>query len=70
MDGPDVSQRSQTRAFPDVRWMEISSLLKRELQAGRSPEQIRQSEFVGETLDLASILRWRRRILPAEILDG
>lgn len=34
--------------------MEISSLLRRELAAGRSPEQIKQIEFVGETMDMAS----------------
>jgi hypothetical protein len=55
----------ETRAFPDVRWMEISSVLQRELAAGRSPEQIRQIEFVGESLDMASVLRWRRNILAA-----
>jgi small GTP-binding protein len=55
----------ETRAFPDVRWMEISSVLQRELAAGRSPEQIRQIEFVGESLDMASVLQWRRKILAA-----
>jgi small GTP-binding protein len=55
----------ETRAFPDVRWMEISSVLQRELAAGRSPEQIRQIEFVGESLDMASVLKWRRKILAA-----
>ena len=55
--------RFETRAFPDVRWMEISSVLQRELDAGRRPEQIKQIEFVGETLDMASVLRWRRKIL-------
>jgi GTPase SAR1 family protein len=53
-----------SRKFPDVRWMEISSLLRRELAAGRSPEQIKQIEFVGETLDMASHQtsggRWRQ----------
>jgi GTPase SAR1 family protein len=58
--------RPERRAFPDVRWMEISSVLKRELDAGRSPEQITQIEFTGEPLDLASVLRWRRRILDAQ----
>ena len=33
--------RANSRKFPDVRWMEISSLLRRELAAGRSPEQSR-----------------------------
>ena len=45
--------------------MEISSVLRRELAAGRSPEQIRQIEFVGESLDMASVLQWRRKILAA-----
>jgi hypothetical protein len=43
-----------SRKFPDVRWMKISSLRRREMDAGRSPEQIKQIEFVGETLDMAS----------------
>jgi hypothetical protein len=34
--------------------MEISSLLRRELAAGRCPKQNKQIEFVGETLDMAS----------------
>jgi hypothetical protein len=63
---PDLfADHSKSRAFPDVRWMEISSVLQRELAAGRSPEQIRQIEFVGESLDMASVLQWRRKILAA-----
>jgi hypothetical protein len=42
--------------------MEISSVLKRELSAGRRPEEIKQIEFDAEPLDLASVLRWRNRI--------
>ena len=57
------ADRSNSRAFPDVRWMEISSVLQRELAAGRSPAQIRQIEFVGESLDMASVLQWRRKIM-------
>lgn len=45
--------------------MEISSLLRRELAAGRSPEQIKQIEFVGKTLDMASVLQGKRKILAA-----
>jgi hypothetical protein len=56
-------QRHDNRAFPDVRWMEISSVLRRELEAGRDPDQIRQIDFDGEPLDMASVLRWRRKIL-------
>jgi hypothetical protein len=48
------ADRATSRRFPDVRWMEISSLRRLELAAGRSPEQIKQIEFVGETLDMAS----------------
>jgi hypothetical protein len=64
------ADRSNNRAFPDVRWMEISSVLQRELAAGRSPEQIRQIEFVGESLDMASVLQWRRKILDGETPVG
>ncbi|MEB3167964.1 MAG: TIR domain-containing protein [Synechococcaceae cyanobacterium] len=55
--------RYETRAFPDVRWMEISSVLQQQMVSGLRPEDIKQIEFLGETLDLASVLRWRRRIL-------
>ena len=63
-------ERPGNRAFPDVRWMEISSVLQRELAAGRSPEQIKQIEFVGESLDMASVLQWRRKILAGETPVG
>jgi len=43
----------------------ISRVLQRELAAGRSPEQIRQIEFLGESLDMASVLQRRRKILAA-----
>ena len=62
LSDPFGSSSRETRAFPDVRWMEITSVLKRELASGRQPEQIKQIEFVGETLDLASVLRWRDRL--------
>jgi hypothetical protein len=52
----------ETRDFPDVRWMEISGVLKRELASGRRPEEITQIAFDGEPLDLASVLRWRNRV--------
>jgi hypothetical protein len=56
----------ERRAFPDVRWMEISSVLRSKLEAGLLPEQITQIEFTGEPLDLASVLRWRRRVLAEQ----
>ncbi|MCS5699168.1 DUF4365 domain-containing protein [Cyanobium sp. FGCU-52] len=55
--------RYETRAFPDVRWMEISSVLQQQMVSGLRPEEIKQIEFVGETLDMASVLRWRNRIV-------
>jgi hypothetical protein len=51
--------RAGHRAFPDVRWMEISTVPHRELGSGRSPAQIRPIELEGEPLDMASLLRWR-----------
>jgi hypothetical protein len=59
---PSSASSRESRTFPDVRWMEISSLLKRELAAGRRHEEIKQIEFEAEPLDLASVLRWRNRI--------
>lgn len=47
--------------FADVRWMEISSVLKRESENGTKP--VRQIEFKGERLDLSSVRRWRDRVL-------
>lgn len=46
--------------FADVRWMEIGSVLKREGAGGKTVKQI---VFEGETMDLASILRWRKKML-------
>lgn len=47
--------------FDEVRWMEISSYLKRESQNGKKP--VKQIEFKGERLDMTSVRRWRDRIL-------
>jgi WD40 repeat protein len=53
--------RKDKLEFADVRWMEISSVLKRESQNGRKP--VKQIEFKGERLDLASVRRWRNKAL-------
>jgi WD40 repeat protein len=58
-DAPDCGNRT----YRNVRWMEITSVLQRELDVGRRPEDIKQIEFDGEALDLASVLRWRQRML-------
>lgn len=47
--------------FNDVRWMEISSVLKRESENGAAP--VNQIEFKGERLDLSSVRKWRERCL-------
>jgi small GTP-binding protein len=49
--------------FAEVRWMEISSVLKRQSQNGTKP--VKQFEFKGERLDLSSVMRWREKILNA-----
>jgi hypothetical protein len=47
--------------FAEVRWMEISSYLKRASDNGRKP--VRQIVFAGERLDATSVRRWRDRVL-------
>jgi small GTP-binding protein len=49
--------------FADVRWMEISSVLKRLSKNGRKP--VKQIEFHGERMDMASVRRWRDKMLRA-----
>jgi hypothetical protein len=50
--------------FAEVRWMEISSVLKRESQNGTNP--VKQIEFKGERLDMSSVRRWRQVSLERE----
>jgi small GTP-binding protein len=47
--------------FADVRWMEISSVLRHESQNGTKP--VKQIEFRGERLDMASVHHWRSKLL-------
>ena len=51
--------------FADVRWMEISSELKRLSKNGTKP--VKLIEFKGERLDMASIYRWRELMLEGKI---
>jgi small GTP-binding protein len=53
--------RSDKLEFADVRWMEVSSYLRRESDEGR--KAVRQIVFEGERLDLSSVRRWRDRVL-------
>jgi hypothetical protein len=50
--------------FADVRWMEITSLLKRESENGTKP--VKQIEFRGERLDMSSVRHWREKILSGK----
>lgn len=50
--------------FADVRWMEISSELRRLSNNGKKP--VKLIEFKGERLDLESIYRWRERMLQKQ----
>ncbi len=52
--------------FADVRWMEISSVLKRESQNGTKP--VKQIEFKGERLDMSSVRKWREKVLRNDAL--
>ena len=47
--------------FADVRWMEITSVLKRESANGTKP--VKQIEFKGERLDMSSVRKWREKML-------
>jgi len=45
----------------EVRWMEISSYLRRESDNGKKP--VKQIVFEGERLDVMSVRRWREKAL-------
>ena len=64
----DELRRANEERFADIRWMEISELLRRESKGGTRP--VRQIVFKGERLDTMSVRRWRdealRRALPKE----
>ena len=47
--------------FADIRWMEISELLRRQSDNGKKP--VKQIVFKGERLDALSVRRWRDRTL-------
>jgi hypothetical protein len=51
----------QKLEFADVRWMEISSELKRLSKNGT--KSVKHIEFKGERLDMDSIYRWRSKVL-------
>jgi hypothetical protein len=50
--------------FAEVRWMEISSVLKSLSADGTKP--VKQFEFKGERLDMASVRKWREKVLHQE----
>ncbi len=50
--------------FVEVRWMEISSYLRRESKNGTKP--VKQIVFQGERLDLSSVRKWRKTVLDAQ----
>ena len=47
--------------FAEVRWMEISSVLKHDSENGTKP--VKQIVFKGERLDVLSVMRWRAKML-------
>ena len=58
-DGRATGREKQE--FADVRWMEITSVLKRESANGTKP--VKQIEFKGERLDMSSVRKWREKVL-------
>ena len=62
-DGEPAAAK-QRLEFADVRWMEITSVLRSKSANGAKP--VKQIEFRGERLDLASVRRWRERVLSGE----
>ena len=51
--------------FKDVRWMEISGVIKRESKRGK--KAVSQIEFTGERLDMSSVYKWRKKALVGEL---
>ena len=49
----------QKQPFEKVRWMEISSVLKKAVANGKAPKHI---VFEAENMDETSILRWRKKL--------
>jgi hypothetical protein len=51
--------------FAEVRWMEITSYLKRQSQDGTKP--VKHIEFTGERMDMASVRKWRDKALAQSL---
>lgn len=60
-EADEGSAEREKMEFAAVRWMEISSVLKRESQNGTQP--VKQIVFRGERLDMTSVRRWRENML-------
>lgn len=56
---------SQKKRFENVRWMEITSELRRLSENGTKP--VKQIDFRGERLDLESVMKWRKKVLSGEV---
>jgi len=48
----------------EIRWMDVSSYLKRASDGGKKPEK--QIVFEGERFDVMSVRRWRDKVLAAK----
>jgi hypothetical protein len=57
----DRSAGKDKLEFAEVRWMEISSYLRRESDGGKKP--VKHVVLQGERLDMTSIHRWRTKVL-------
>ena len=57
----DEGRGADKERFADIRWMEISDLLRRDSENGRKP--VKQIVFEGKRLDAMSVRGWRDRAL-------
>ncbi len=57
----DERRGGEQERFADIRWMEISELLRKASKDGKQP--VRQIVFQGETLNTLSVRQWREKAL-------
>jgi len=70
-DDSDELRGGSKERFAEIRWMEISEILRRESKDGTRP--VRQIVFQGERLDTLSVRGWRDKALrrsPRKVLAG
>jgi hypothetical protein len=59
----DLERRGDKHQFESIRWMEITSALKRLSKNGTKP--VTQIEFHGEEVIMTTVMQWRKKVLGA-----